>query len=1105
MKQLCYASFLKILYYCKPKNVSQKHINGKLLMSIDPLYDLSDDDNAASTLASGNRNIPNDIAIKARSISYENITKYFNENIIVLLDPAKLQVAENALIDILLEDSSIPANTIIHNDKRITKAELIRSKCLLGSELLATLFLYAIINIKNSDCKESITEINKTYIAAFIEHHNKKMISNNVLPTPEVITALRPLQPSDFFRGREEKLKEIKKLLADNSKLMLLNGMGGIGKTEFCRKLFYDFLNEKHDELSKIGWIVFTNTIEQSFFRQFTELSYHNETPSEYLLRATNYINEHNGKLLLFIDNANDLSEQDAAMLSQLRCNIVLTSRKRNIERLQGIEIGKLSLEDCRILYRQHSEEYLIHSDYNYGITYEENDSYSEDLDAIITMADRHTLAMELLAKTQRSAAYTNKQMREILEKTNFSLSDISERVTYVHTPEIGNWAQQEQVFIEQFSKVFDISNIKNEKLRLLQLFSLLSVDTINSTDVRNWFDIEDLDVVNSLVLQGWIFRGYTNTTYDIAFSMHPLISSVVQYKAKPNFGVATPLAIGLSEILYYDDTDLFATRIPYINHAVSVVNKVSSSKEDYFVLVNAVSIILSHMGEYSQALTLLTKTVETDFENIELQEHMFSSLYHNIADCYMRLGEYEKAEENFHIAIDLLEDTDNPDGVALSTSYDSLGGLYVLLGEYDDALEYFNTALDIRKKALDVNHPKFALAYNNFGYVYDSMGKYDKALKYYKKALSIQEKWFNKEQSDLVTTHNNIGLTYKNLGEYKNALYHINKAYEIGDNILGLKHPDMLPVRDNIAQLHLEMGDVELSEKEQLELLEERIVLYGENHPDVSTNYHSLGTLYYQLANYDKSLNFLQNAYDISVELYNGENNVEVAKIIKSIADVYSLVEDMEIQALELYQKVLEIESKELGEDNVIVATAHNNVGVQYADMGQYAKARDEYEKALEINKSYLTENHPSITNIIYNIGRTYEDEGNLPLALKLYTQAYDSILNCFEQDVPELATISEGIASAYAKIEDYENSDKWFDRSIDLYSEFFGENHLQLVTTFYNYALSFESRKQYKEALTLYKKAKNIYVSYTDDNSDILQQIDQKIIFINTCLGKT
>ena len=332
---------------------------------------------------------------------------------------------------------------------------------------------------------------------------------------------------------------------------------------------------------------MFHESIEQTFFQQFTELSFQTDSPAEYLTQAVKYLDNQKGSLLLFVDNANELSERDAALLSQLRCKVVLTSRRKSVERLQAIEIGKLDIGDCRILYRQHSEEYPHNDDYNYGVTYAEDDSPDEDLDAIIEMADRHTLAIELLAKTQMSAAYTTREMRETLKRTGFSLSDISESITYVHTPEVGEWDKAEQIFIEQFSKVLDISNIKNEKLRVLQLFSLLSPDTILPENVKSWFEIDDLDTVNALVSQGWVFRRRIGKQLDAAFLMHPLIASVVRYKALPDFKTAAPLAIGLAEILSYDDTDLFTNRLPHLNHAVSLIEAISGEYDEYIYLVS--------------------------------------------------------------------------------------------------------------------------------------------------------------------------------------------------------------------------------------------------------------------------------------------------------------------------------------------------------------------------------------------------------------------------------------------------------------------------------------------------------------------------------------
>ena len=498
-----------------------------------------------------------------------------------------------------------------------------------------------------------------------------------------IITNTHPLQPSDFFRGRDAKLEEVKKRLTGDTKLMLLNGMGGIGKTEFCRKLFRECINKRLPEVKKVGWLVFHESIEQTFFQQFTELNFQTDSPSEYLVQAIKYLDNQKGNLLLFIDNANELSERDAALLAQLLCKVALTSRRRSIERLQPIEIGKLDIKDCRVLYRQHSEEYPFNENYNYGVTYEENDSPDEDLDAIIKMADRHTLAIELLAKTQKSAAYTTHKMRETLTKTGFSLTAIPESITYVHTPEAGEWDKAEQIFIEQFSKVLDISDIKKEKLRVLQLFSLLSADNITAENVRKWFEIDDLDMVNALVSQGWVFRGRSDKMQDVEFSMHPLISSVVRHKALPSFETAAPLAIGLSEALDFDDTDLYTDKLQHLGHAISLVEEINEGYDEYFALVNCVVVMLNQMAEYGQSLKLLDKAKELCDSVEDVDPLVRSTVYHNLASCYLRLSKYEQSKEWCQKAIALRENNPDTEKSQLANSYDCLGNIFEMIGEY--------------------------------------------------------------------------------------------------------------------------------------------------------------------------------------------------------------------------------------------------------------------------------------------------------------------------------------------------------------------------------------------------------------------------------------
>ncbi len=68
------------------------------------------------------------------------------------------------------------------------------------------------------------------------------------------------------FVGRDKELKEVGALLKKAGQVVLVNGLGGIGKTELCKRFFYD--HEK--EYCVIAWIDYTGSIKESFARQLS-------------------------------------------------------------------------------------------------------------------------------------------------------------------------------------------------------------------------------------------------------------------------------------------------------------------------------------------------------------------------------------------------------------------------------------------------------------------------------------------------------------------------------------------------------------------------------------------------------------------------------------------------------------------------------------------------------------------------------------------------------------------------------------------------------------------------------------------------------------------
>ena len=607
----------------------------------------------------------------------------------------------------------------------------------------------------------------------------------------EVVTCTRPALPSWAFDGRAAKMDEIKAALDNESKIVLLSGMGGIGKTEICRKLFEECEQGKVPGVQKVGWIAFGMDLQSSFLGQFPEVK--SEDSQKYFYYAKAYLNRLGRGMLLFIDNANNLSEHDAADVATLGCKVILTSR-RIFDRIKAIEIERLSIEACRTLYRRHSKDRA---------------SPDSDIDGIITLADRHTLALELLAKTQYACGKSPQEMLLILWEKGFSLEGISETIAYIHSPE--NFKGQEEaeaLFIKHLSMVFDIARIDktSEEYRVVQLFSMLAPepDSVTGTMLKKWFTLKDLNALNALSNMGWLNKSIHP---ECAYSMHSLISAAVREKRDIKAIQLDSLALSIANSLQVGIAETFVSKLTFLAHAISAVRYVNKDSENYAGLLHNIAFMFYEKDDYMTALKWYQKALVVNKKVLGNKHPSIATTYHSIAGVYYSQGEYAKALEWYQKALAIREKVLGREHPDTAVTYNDIAGVYDRQGDYAKALEWNQRALVIKEKVLGKEHPDTATTYNNIAGVFTRQGDYPKALEWYQKALPIREKLLGKEHPDTAATDNNIGFVYSHQGKYTEALERYQKALAISEKVLGKDHPDTAISYNNMASVYYSQG----------------------------------------------------------------------------------------------------------------------------------------------------------------------------------------------------------------------------------------------------------------------------------------------------------
>ena len=77
-------------------------------------------------------------------------------------------------------------------------------------------------------------------------------------------------------------------------------------------------------------------------------------------------------------------------------------------------------------------------------------------------------------------------------------------------------------------------------------------------------------------------------------------------------------------------------------------------------------------------------------------------------------------------------------------------------------------------------------------------------------------------------------------------------------------------------------------------------------------------------------------------------------------------------------------------------VAASYNNIGNVSNRQGKYEEALEYYQKFLDIKIRVFGSDHPDVAASIKNIGIVYHNKGDRAAATEMYTKAYHIFLKC-------------------------------------------------------------------------------------------------------------
>jgi len=647
------------------------------------------------------------------------------------------------------------------------------------------------------------------------------------------------------FVGREDEIKAIDEMLTKSNSMLLINGIGGIGKSSLVNHYLY--IREK-----KFDYYGFIDGL-GSFVSEFRiSLDLKSEKEQDLNQEVIHKLQKIKGKKLLVIDNVENIESNKKLIemilsLVKYEYKILFTSR-RKIKKVNSYHLGTLLFTDAQKLF----------------LSYYPTDEI-EKVDKIIDYLGLHTLFIKLVAETVENEGYC---LDDILAKfENGELSKI------VFTDDESG---EDVTFNHNLQELFSMQNLKDEYILLLKRLAVLPSVDIELNFLEEILGKERLKGrLNFLVGRGWLIEN------EGSYKLHQIIKEFVLANYMPSFEeIEIIVDFFINIVIQNDDIKLLIKSQIYINFLEELyknLNHLNIENGKVVIFIARLARFYHEFGLYQNAELLYTKTLNISKNILNNDESLLATIYNNLAELY-RIQEINNDMieilflKSLEINIKIYEENNS----LIAGNCNNLGLYYISQGYYEKALKFLLSALKIYNNILDKKDLKLVRLYNNISECYRLMNNNREASFFSLISLNILIQNFEITHPDFANLYNTSGLINISLGDYTKAEEYFYKSLNINKYNWGNNHITTAQSYFNLGILfRITKNEKALENYYKSLVIRERI--FGKIHLSVAENYYELSSVYFEKKDYKKAYFFLKNV----VEIYKKKFSVYNAQFI--------------------------------------------------------------------------------------------------------------------------------------------------------------------------------------------------------------------------------
>ena len=669
------------------------------------------------------------------------------------------------------------------------------------------------------------------------------------MPAAETVVQHRIIsrlpQTRDIFHGREEMLAQIEASFASGKRVLFLEGIGGIGKSELAKQ----YAMQHCDQYDNVVFLSYVDSLE-SLLCDATALQIEgvdklkDEEDAAFAQRKLSVFKSiADGRTLLIVDNFDVDNDPLLKSFADGSYHVIFTTRNAHAG-FSSVKVGAITDEAALLeIFTQ-----------NY-----EDEVYEDDLPAvreIFRMVEGHTYTIELIAKQMAASYLSASEMLDMLQNgalRNGEWEEVAGR---------DDW----NTAIGHICSLFNTSNLSEEEKQILMYLSLMGIGGVPAQRFRDWASLSNMDAVNRLIRRSWVRKESGQK-----FSLHPMVREVVHKELVPTVENCRDFLRKMDMFCFAAWFRPYVENLAVANNVLAVLSYFQEIPADGHNHFSCFSSFLWQVGYFTESIANSTRVYEACVKHFGVNSMYTGFQAQMLGGCYFNASRVQESIRWYKQGLESMLQSGAPVTEDLAMSYEKVARCYTWEYEQDfeKAEELFQKSLAIREEMLArvqagedmtirrvfLKEPfdeKFAYGrlcgiYMEIGRMYQFKGDWENGCKYARLHLDLRvNKQDNASPSSVAYANNDIGVCLYHMAMESNdpqkrtdllaeAQEKLEQALETNMKMRGALAYDTIDNQEYLADVYAAQGDYLQASNGYMAVLTMTENLLGPNDPRIA------------------------------------------------------------------------------------------------------------------------------------------------------------------------------------------------------------------------------------------------------------------------------